>query len=101
VKVTKHATLPAEAFERTIADLRVGESGWTVPWAMDHDEERRCWLNPRHTISQEPGGTVQMQVARREDGYHVWLAPDYRYHPNSNPGKGYLPVVELHEAETK
>jgi hypothetical protein len=43
---TKHATLPVAALESTLDAMRVGDHGFTVPWAMDVDSERRCWLRP-------------------------------------------------------
>ena len=96
------ATLPGEYVEHTLANLRVGESTWTVPWAMDVDDERRCWLTPSFTGHPTPGGTVQMLVERREDGYHVWLAPDYKYHPTGGrSGSAGIPVVKLHRGDTR
>lgn len=92
----KNATLPVEYLNSNIGMMRVDESGWTVPWSMDIDVDRRCWLDPSYTIHHEAGGTVQMRIERREDGYHVWLDPSHRYTQNSVP-KTYLPVVGLHK----
>jgi hypothetical protein len=56
---------------QTIAQMVNGDTFFTVPWAMWVDKKRRCWLDPDYTVHQEKGGTVQMGVAKSEDGYSV------------------------------
>ena len=65
------AKLPEFYEQPTIALLSVGESAWTVPWAMWIDRTRGCWLHPNYSVHQTPGGTVTMQVHRTEQGYDV------------------------------
>lgn len=96
------AVLPRALQERTIADMRPGESAYVVPWAMWVDAKGRCWLHPYYTPSASPGGTVEMQIQRMSDGYHVWVPKDEQWLPSSEPGynspadTAYLPVVSLH-----
>ena len=63
--------LPSRLLERTIADLEIGEEGWTVPWAMFVDEDRRCYLNGNYPIVAEMRGTAQMLIQDTKDGYIV------------------------------
>ncbi len=67
------ATLPQgmASSDHSIAVMDVGESGWTVPWAMYHDKERHLWLNGAYPLRPASGGTAQMLVTRSEDGWHV------------------------------
>lgn len=95
----EHAVLPESYVEPTLDAMNIGDAVYTVPWAMWVDLDRRCWLNPKYTAHQTPGGTVCMRVERRKDGYHVWLPKEARYDPhgNSPADNRWLPVTELHE----
>jgi hypothetical protein len=53
------ATLPPDMLALTIGHMNVGETGWTVSWAMWVDAERRLWLIPTQTVSPNPGGTSE------------------------------------------
>lgn len=95
--MSKHATLPDNAAVEThLRDMQVGDTGFTVPWAMSVDRDRKCWLRASYPIDPQPGGTVQMRVTRTQDGYHAWLVDDYAYDPDELPAFEFLPVVELH-----
>lgn len=78
--------LPEQFEEQTIDCMMVGESGYTVPWAMWVDTARRCWLHPRYTVRSEPFGTATMRIERQDDGYHVEIAGHHKYTPRENPG---------------
>jgi len=99
----KQALLPDELREKTLADLEVGDSAWTVPWAMWVDNSNRCWLHPDCSASVYGGGTLQMLVARRAHGYSVGLLPDcsHKWTPSDVPGYAdsataiWIPVVEF------
>lgn len=90
----KNAKLPDQAVaDMDIADMKVDYSGYAVSWAMHVDQERNCWLRPTYTVRRHPGGTVQMRVERRTDGYYVQLEKGYRYELNGNQKvDGLLPV---------
>ena len=48
-----------------ICDMRIGDSGWTVPWAYDKASN---WLNDNYNIYSESGGTLEMWV-KKVTGY--------------------------------
>ena len=90
------ATLPDGLGQPTLADLTIGQTAYTVPWAMWADEERSLWLTPSFPAHDQPGGTVRMRVDLRSDGYHVWLPAGQFYKPEGKAEKGSIPVAELH-----
>jgi hypothetical protein len=96
------AILPEDFEQDTIDAMMTGDGGYTVPWAMWVDDKRQCWLHPKYTIQAHTGGTVQMRVERRDDGYHVWLVPGEKYTPSVEHGYvsprdlEFIPVVEAH-----
>lgn len=67
------ATLPegGAAIDHSIGAMDEGDSGWTVAWAMFHDNERRLWLNGNYTVHSLSRGTADMRVWRDERGWHV------------------------------
>jgi hypothetical protein len=60
---------------RTIADMRVGEVGYAIPWAFDLETNT---LDGAATILEKPFGTGTMKVTLTEDGY-VIEPGDYEY----------------------
>lgn len=65
-------TIPAPLVAKEVRDLEVGESGWTVPWAVAVDPASgRGWIAPRYEVSPEGGGTAQLLVGRGRNG--VWI----------------------------
>lgn len=81
----------------TLYDLHVGESAWTVPWAMWRDVHSRWWLHPDYEVDSSPGGTVEMLVEHRADGYHVRYPPltKHEWPAKERPGHGstfWIPV---------
>ena len=50
--------------ERTIADLRNGEHGYTLPWGL-HEVGGYRWLNPTYPLTAESFGTCRMRVVKR------------------------------------
>ena len=95
--------LPTHLHRHTLADLRVGQSTWTVPWAMYAEPDGTLYLNGNYSLhSDAPGGTVQMQVLRGPDGFIVdisrcanfgWKPTGACYVGGSDP----LPVIQLIE----
>lgn len=92
-----NAELPRSMETVTIADMPVGTTAYTVPWAMYADQDRKLWLDPSFTFEGRPGGTVQMRVTRLDKGFRVSYVPGETYEPGSRrtPGEDGLPVVEL------
>ncbi len=62
--------------EKKIADMQVGDSGYTVPWAYTNENG----LNTAFTISEEKGGTVSLWIECVADGRYVieFETPVYR-----------------------
>jgi hypothetical protein len=91
-----------EENEPTVATMRFGQVAWTVPWAMWADQDRLLWLHPDYKISAQPGGTVEMRVELREDGYHVWAPKECSWKPRNSScyvgelSQQFIPVTEIH-----
>ena len=93
------AKLP-KSLENTnlISNMRVGQIGYTVPWAMFVDAERNCWLSEHYEFSYEPGGTADMLVERTKDGFRVKTAhgSDYRWTPSAGGSESNsIPVIKV------
>jgi hypothetical protein len=60
-----------------IRDMKVGETGYAVPWAVEFDHQGRAYLRLDYDVFNTPGGTVQMGVKRIGPGrgdYEIDLA---------------------------
>ncbi len=90
------ASLPEGVEEPTIERMATGDVGYTVPWAMWVDGERRCWLKPSFTLRERPGGTAQLRVARQDDGYHVWVPAGETWTVEHGSAHTDVPVAQLH-----
>lgn len=94
--------LPKAMKERTITEMRRGESGYTVPWAMKEIQEG-VFVDGSFSISKEPGGTVCMRVIRTKGGVRVDVrechrggGEDYKWHSGEEwPMEDMLPVESL------
>lgn len=85
-----------------IAEMVVGQTGYTVPWAMWVDEERRCWLAPDCPLTPHPHGTATMQVTRDDEGWHVTVPSGARW--RRKPGyytPGNIAVITLTRRTTE
>jgi hypothetical protein len=98
----KQATLPEDLEGATVDSMMTGQAAYMVPWGMWVDRDRHCWLHPKYTISSHLGGTFEMRIELREDGYHVWPPQGETWSTQQEPGfvsptdTEYIPVVELH-----
>ena len=52
-----------------IKDMKIGQSGYIVPWGMHLECNGECFLNENYTYHDNPGGTVQLKITRIVDGY--------------------------------
>jgi hypothetical protein len=50
--------------KKEIKDMAVGESGYTVPWAVMLDPQDRAYIRLDYTIESSPEGTVEMKITR-------------------------------------
>ncbi len=55
-------------FERKIRDMKIGETGYTVPWALIFDENKVPHLNLDMTIEKSPKGTISLPLKRTGPG---------------------------------
>ena len=87
--------LPKELRTLRLCELPIGATGWTVPWAMQADEEECLWVDSSCSIEKEREGTCTMRVRREADGVWVVLTERRDYEPHILPKKNWLPVVML------
>lgn len=91
--------IPDDLLEVGIADMLMGEDGWTVPWAMYIGDDDELYLNGKYTYSSLPRGTEQMHVTKTTAGYVVDLSRCDK--PRYSRGVAYVgdadpvPVAEL------
>ncbi len=100
----------APKIQRTISDMKIGEIGYTVPWALDcehivsHDLTLNLVIRGDYSVSDQPRGeTVHMKIQRNEDGIIVFgdTVQDYSFSFSGMPmmtGWCPLPVAWI-EAE--
>ncbi len=90
--------LPDHMEEDTIERMELGDTGYTVPWAMYVERDRSMWINGKYTVSQGPGGTVHMLIKRMSDGVEVDSSTigDQRFSPGGSSfvgGSNAMPVT--------
>lgn len=99
----KPAILPTsqESGHVTVEMMRVGQAGYIHRWVMEVDAENQCWLKAEYSVEPRPfdvfGSPVDLGIARRDDGYHVWMYPDERWSPRRELERlRHVPVTALH-----
>lgn len=98
------ATLPKHLETSThLCQMKVGQSGWMVPWGMVADEHGRLYLHARYTFESRQGGTGCLYVELRSDGYHVWTSEaerqGYSWDRRDSSWGQDIPVREIHVRE--
>lgn len=78
----------------TVADMLPGDVRYVVPWAVKVDEDWQCWIDGSHEASLEPGGTVDLWVARTPDGFTIQPLASHRWRPGP-VRDGWLPVARV------
>lgn len=61
--------------ETPIHAMRVGDSGYSVPWAVDMLDRADGELKPHFTIQPDEGGTVSMRVKRMSETQFLLTPP--------------------------
>ena len=83
--------LPKSKEEKLIKDLKVGESCYTVPWAMWVNKDNVCFLREDFKASSSKGGTVELKIERVEDGYIAYIhSIDYKWTPSNDGDDGVI-----------
>jgi hypothetical protein len=100
LKSIKQEASDSGIIQKKIQDLKVGESGWTVPWAIGLDESHKPWINGKYTIHSDSGGTIQAFISRNETGFYASIPKDEGIDVEINykfgPGGWYtIPLVEV------
>jgi hypothetical protein len=57
--------------KRLIRDMKVGDSGYEVPWALEVDKNLRWTLNPHFDVGPRVSGTVSMGIKRTAAGFEI------------------------------
>ena len=88
------AQLPETCRKRTIAEMDIGESAWTVPWAMSADHHAKLWLRGDYLIELTPCGTACLLVRRADDGWHVdaSMVEDFTWSVGENLHPAWQPL---------
>lgn len=93
--------IPLDLIQRMVCDLAIGESAWTVPWAMEVDQDGHCWLDVTAPVFPVTGGTVCAHITVCQDGVRIDVYPangnEQAFIPRAldlKPGH-YAPVVDL------
>jgi hypothetical protein len=78
----------------------IGETAYTMPWALWLNEDRRCMLNVQYIVFPEAFGTIELVVKRTPEGYVIDAShTDYKWEPEADPGyiggHSSLPVEDL------
>jgi hypothetical protein len=95
--------MPENRETAAVSGMSVGEVGYIVSWGMWVDASRRCWLHPDYAVREAPGGTANMRIERRADGYHVWAPLGATWNPKKEPtyaspaDTAYISVTEVHD----
>jgi hypothetical protein len=97
--LTVEEYLPSEMLEDIISNMKEGDVGYTVPWAMFAGEDRRMYIVGTYSIHIVPGGTVHMRITKRNGEILIDKSSitDEKYTPGSPCYVGvterdYIPV---------
>lgn len=71
---TFEAKLPdSHSRKNAIKDMKIGQVGYTTPWAMKVDLEGNCFLLKDYSVYPEKGGTVCLRLKRVNKGYIAYI----------------------------
>lgn len=78
VETMKEGKMPADFIQRTIEDLGIGESCYTMSWAISVDKDRNCIVREDYPAFGYSGGTLDTKITKTKNGYIV----NFRKKPN-------------------
>jgi hypothetical protein len=70
--------------EETIGNMSIGDKGYTVPWAVEVDKDRKLWINGEMLVNHTSGGTIHLKVKRIDDDKFIInrkSIKDFKYSP--------------------
>lgn len=86
INVDGRTHLEDDDFESELTDMKIGDFGWIVPWAVSADADGILYLRLEWTYSKIPGGTVDTLVIRRgEDEWQVLFTARQKFTPKNDP----------------
>lgn len=68
----KQAEMNVANMHKLVMDMKVGELGWTAPWAILVDKELKCYINKSFLVFGVPLGTVSLRIQRVSE--NEWIA---------------------------
>jgi hypothetical protein len=78
--------------------MQVGDEGRSPSWALKVDRHLNCWLPADTMCYRSAIGGGQIHIARRDNGFHVYVPPGYGITPNEvDLKKEWVPVAEIHD----
>ncbi len=103
---TTPATLPEYLLEKNksmrvpknrIETMKIGETCYTLPWAMEVNRERQCFLDSHYPTTPQPYKTSTLKVTRTAEGYVVDVPDDWAYKPLNcgDFGHWFIPVLQV------
>jgi hypothetical protein len=91
-------SLPADMEQDVIENMSPGDTGYTTPWAMWSDPERRLWINGKYPVYKEPDGTAHMHIEMTKSRVvRVYKSSirDEKYEPRDSDWKNVSLPVDL------
>lgn len=97
----QQAKMPLEMVQNCVFSMDLGTSAFTVPWAIDLDEELNVWIDTDYRVVHEYDPQATMTVHRAEDGsYSVEIPANERYYPATYlDGDEYEPITAVKVTE--
>ena len=65
------ARLVDHGLHRLVKDMRIGEVGYTVPWALNRYQSGALGIEKDYPVFPEPGGTATLKIKRNKDGVAI------------------------------
>ncbi len=92
--------LPEHMIRVSIQDMLIGEEAYTVPWAIQVDQNGQCWIRGDYSFSRRPFGTNQMRIRRTASGFEVEIPAGEKFDtnyisPQTKSRMGLLSVVRI------
>lgn len=98
IAIAQAIKIPERAMMKHISGMNIGETRWTVPWAICVDADRTGWLMPDSPVELlGPGGTVQLKITRTKNGFVAELYDyrDWSFEVSARPCPHNFPVIEF------
>ncbi len=89
---SRSGRLPANRVET----MKIGETSYTLPWAMEVTKGHQCYLNGHYPTTPYPYKTSTLKVTRTLEGYVVDVPDGCFFKPVGGVhGNQYIPVLQV------